>query len=180
VHFDVGVLYIRNVRNLGPGGLKVSVGNVLLEGLYRLNGRLRPRGLSSVYSSIKGLVRAGHALLRSGTSDGALLHPRWSREHNGGGSGGRHRGDVCDVGVLVGLVALLGLAFASVFTTLVLGLCYRLDKRINCLTVGATSPGSAVRMTRVSYTSHASVRGLASGHQSNRSVLAGYLSLVSG
>jgi hypothetical protein len=55
-------------------------------------------------------------------SDGALLHPRWNRERNGGGSGRRHRGDVSDVGVLVGLIALLGLAFASVFTVLVLGL----------------------------------------------------------
>jgi hypothetical protein len=58
--------------------------------------------------------------------------------------------------------------------------CYRLDKRLNCLTVGVTPPGSAVRMTRVSYTSRASVRGLASGHWSSRSVLVGCLSLVSG
>jgi hypothetical protein len=122
VHFDVRVLYIRNVRNLGPRGLKVGICNALLEGLYRLNGRLRPRSLSSVDSGVKGLIRARRTLLRSGTSDGALLHPRWNRERNGGGSGGHQRGDVCDVGVLVGLVALLGLAFASAFTTLALGL----------------------------------------------------------
>ena len=58
--------------------------------------------------------------------------------------------------------------------------CYRLDKRLNCLLVGATPPGSAVRTTCVSYTNRASVRGLASGHRSNRSVLPGYQSLVSG
>jgi len=122
MHFDVGVLYIRNVRNLGPRGLKVSVCNALLEGLYRLDGRLRPRGLSSVYCSVEGLVRAGHTLLRSGTSDDALLHPRWSRERNGGGSGGCHRGDVSDVGMLLRLIGHFGLAFASTFTTLLLGL----------------------------------------------------------
>jgi hypothetical protein len=66
---------MRNVRNLGPRGLKVSICNVLLEGLYRLDGQLRPRGLSSVYYSIEGLVRAEHMLLRSGMSDDALLHP---------------------------------------------------------------------------------------------------------
>jgi hypothetical protein len=55
-------------------------------------------------------------------SDDALLHPRWSREHNGGGSGGRHRGDVSNVGVLLGLIGCFGLAFASAFTMLALGL----------------------------------------------------------
>jgi hypothetical protein len=59
-------------------------------------------------------------LLKSGMSDSVLLHLRWNRECNGGGSGGRHRGDVCDMGVV--LIGLLGFAFASVFTTLVLGL----------------------------------------------------------
>jgi hypothetical protein len=58
--------------------------------------------------------------------------------------------------------------------------CYRLDKRLNCLVVGATLPGSVVRMTRVSYTSRASARGLASGRRSSWSVLAGCPSLVSG
>jgi hypothetical protein len=124
VHFDIGVLYIRNVRNLGPGGLKVRVGDALLKGLYRLDGRLRPRGLSSINCSIEGLVRAGRTLLRSGMSDSALMHPRWSREHNGGGSGRRHRGDISNVGVL-GLIGLLGLAFASVFTVLALGLAIK-------------------------------------------------------
>jgi len=61
---------------------------MLLEGLYHLDGQLRPRGLSSVYGSIEGLIRAGGTLPRSGTSDGVLEHPRWCREHNGGGSGG--------------------------------------------------------------------------------------------
>jgi hypothetical protein len=79
---------MRNVRNLGLRGLKVSICNMLLKGLYCLDGQLRPRGLSSVYCSIEGLVRAGYTLLRSGMSDGVLVHPRWSREHNGGGSGG--------------------------------------------------------------------------------------------
>jgi hypothetical protein len=122
MHFDVGVLYIRNVRNLGPGGLKVSVSNVLLKGLYHLNGWLRPRGLSSVDSSVKGLVGARGMLLWSRMSDGVLPHPRWNRERNGGGSGRHHRGDVSNVGVLVGLIGLLGLAFASAFTVLLLGL----------------------------------------------------------
>jgi len=110
------------VRNLGPRGLKVSVCNVLLEGLYRLDGQLRPRGLSSVYCSVEGLIRARHTLLGSGTSDDALLHPRRSRECNGGGSGGCHRGDISDVGVLLGLISRFGLAFASAFTALSLGL----------------------------------------------------------
>jgi hypothetical protein len=61
-------------------------------------------------------------LLESRTSDDALLHPRWSREHNGGVSGGHHRGDISNVGVLLGLIGLLGLAFASMFTMLSLGL----------------------------------------------------------
>jgi hypothetical protein len=78
--------------------------------------------LSSVYSGIEGLVRARCMLLWSGMSDGALLHPRWNRERNGGGSGRCHRGDISDVGVLVGLIGLLGLAFASVFIVLSLGL----------------------------------------------------------
>jgi hypothetical protein len=120
VHFDIGVLYIRNVRYLGPRRLKVNVGNVLLEGLYHLDGRLRPRCLSSIYNSVKGLVRAGHTLLWEGTSDGALLYARWSRERNGGGGRRRHRGDVCDVGVLLGMIGLLGLAFASVLAALAL------------------------------------------------------------
>jgi len=55
MHFNIGVLYIRHVRDLGPRGLKVSVGNTLL---------------------------------RSRISDGALMHPRWSREHNGRGRRG--------------------------------------------------------------------------------------------
>jgi len=46
--------------------------------------------LSSVNGSIEGLIRAGGMLLGSGTSDSALVHPRWSRERNGGGIGGRH------------------------------------------------------------------------------------------
>jgi hypothetical protein len=64
-------------------------------------------------------------LLRSGTSDGVLLHPRWSREHNGGGSGGCYRGNVSDVGVLLALISCFGLAFASAFTMLALGLAIR-------------------------------------------------------
>ena len=55
-------------------------------------------------------------------SDCALVHFRWSRECNGGGSGRCHRGDVSNVGVLLRLISLLGLAFASMFTTLALGL----------------------------------------------------------
>ena len=58
--------------------------------------------------------------------------------------------------------------------------CYRLDKWLNCLLVGATPPGSAVHMTRVSYISLASARGPASGRRSNRSILPGYPNLVSG
>jgi hypothetical protein len=122
VPLNVGVLYIRNVRNLGPRGLKVRVGDALLEGLYHLDGRLRPRGLSSINCSIEGLVRARHMLLRSGMSDGALVHLRWSRECNDGGSGRHHRGNVSNVGVLLVLISLLGLAFASTFTALALGL----------------------------------------------------------
>jgi hypothetical protein len=57
-------------------------------------------------------------LLREGTSNCAPLHSRWSREHNGGGRRGRQRGDVCNVGVLLGLVLLLAFAFASAFTVL--------------------------------------------------------------
>jgi hypothetical protein len=119
VHFDVGVLYIRNVRYLGSRGLKIGVGNVLLKGLYCLNGWLRPRRLSSIYSGIKGLVRARCALLREGMSDSALLHARWSRECNGGDSGRHYRGDVCDVGVLFRLISLFSLAFASTLSALV-------------------------------------------------------------
>jgi hypothetical protein len=104
MHFDIGVLYIRNVRYLGPRGLKVSVGNVLLKGLYHLDGLLRPRGLSSVYGSVEGLIRARCMLLRRGMSDGVPLHARWSRECNGGGSRGCQRGNVGNVGVLLGLV----------------------------------------------------------------------------
>jgi len=74
MHFDIRVLYIRNVRNLGPEGLKVYVSNVLLKGLYQLDGRLRPRGLSSFDSSVKSLVRAGCTLLRS------MLLPRWQHD----------------------------------------------------------------------------------------------------
>jgi hypothetical protein len=59
-------------------------------------------------------------------------------------------------------------------------LCYHLDKRLNCLVVGATPPGSVVHTTCVSYTSRASARGLASDHWSSRSVLVGCPSLVSG
>jgi hypothetical protein len=59
-------------------------------------------------------------------------------------------------------------------------ICYCLDKRLNCLAVSAIPHGSAARMTRVSYTSHASARGRASGHWSNRSILVGCPSLVSG
>jgi len=110
------------VRNLGLRGLKVSVGNALLKGLYHLDGQLRPRGLSSIYSSVKGLVRARHTLLRSGTSNCVLMHPRWSRECNGGVSGRCHRGDVSNVGVLLVLIGLLSLAFTSMFTALMLGL----------------------------------------------------------
>jgi hypothetical protein len=58
--------------------------------------------------------------------------------------------------------------------------CYRLDKWLNCLAVGVTPHGSAVHMTRVSYTSRASVRGLVGGHQSNQSILLGYPCLMSG
>ena len=83
VHFNVGVLYIRNVRNLGPRGLKVGVGDVLLKGLYHLDGQLRPRGLSSINGSIKGLVRARYTLLRSGMSDDVPLDLRGARERYG-------------------------------------------------------------------------------------------------
>jgi hypothetical protein len=82
---NVRVLYIRNMRNLGLRRLKVCVSDALLEGLYHLDGRLRPRHLSSIYSSIEGFVRAGHTLLRRGTINGVPLHARWSRECNGGG-----------------------------------------------------------------------------------------------
>jgi len=97
VHFDIGVLYIRNVRNLGLRGLKVCVGDVLLKGLYCLDGWLRPRGLSSVNGSIEGLVRAGCTLLRSRMSDDVPLDPRGARERYGGAGRGCHRGDVCNV-----------------------------------------------------------------------------------
>jgi hypothetical protein len=59
-------------------------------------------------------------------------------------------------------------------------ICYCLDKRLNCLVVGATPPGFAVCMTCVSYMSHASARGLVSGHRLNWSVLLRYPNLVSG
>jgi hypothetical protein len=59
-------------------------------------------------------------------------------------------------------------------------LCYCLDKQLNCLVVGVTPSGSAVRMTRVSYTSHAFVRDPVGGHRLSWSVLAGCLSLKSG
>jgi len=120
VHFDIGVLYIRNVRNLGPRGLKVGVGDVLLKGLYHLDGCFRPRGLSSVDGSVKGLVRAGCMLLRSGMSDDAPLDPRGARERYGEAVRGHQRGDICDVRVLI--ISLLGLAFATTFTTRTLGL----------------------------------------------------------
>ena len=58
--------------------------------------------------------------------------------------------------------------------------CYRLDKQLNCLIVGVTPHGSAARMTRVSYTSRASVRGPVSGHWLSQSILLGYPNLVSG
>jgi hypothetical protein len=57
---------------------------------------------------------------------------------------------------------------------------YCLDKQLNCLVVGVTPRGSAARMTRVSYTSRASVRGLVSGHRLSRSVLLGCPCLMSG
>jgi hypothetical protein len=63
VHLNIRVFYIRNVRNLGLRRLKVYVGDALLEGLYRLDGWLRPRGLSSINCSVEGLARAGHMLL---------------------------------------------------------------------------------------------------------------------
>jgi hypothetical protein len=58
--------------------------------------------------------------------------------------------------------------------------CYHLGKWLNCLVVGVTPPGSAVLTTHVSYTNHASVRGLVSGHWLSQSILLGYLSLMSG
>jgi hypothetical protein len=64
-------------------------------------------------------------LLRSGTSNCVLVHPRWSRECNGEASRGCHRGNISNVGVLLGLIGLLGLAFASTFTALALGLAVR-------------------------------------------------------
>ena len=85
------------MRNLGLRGLKVGVGDMLLKGLYHLDGWCRPRGLSSVDGSIKGLVRARCILLRSRTSDNGPLDPREAREHYGGAVRGRQRGDVCDV-----------------------------------------------------------------------------------
>ena len=108
------------MRNLSPRGLKVGVSDVLLKGLYHLDGRLRPRGLSSVDGSVKGLVRAGHTLLRSGMSDNVPLDPREARECYGGAVRGCQRGDVCDVRVLI--ISLLSLAFATTFTALALGL----------------------------------------------------------
>jgi len=59
-------------------------------------------------------------------------------------------------------------------------ICYRLDKRLKGLVVGATYLGSAVHMMRASYTSRVSVRGLVSGHRLSRSNLLGYLNHVSG
>jgi len=120
MHFNLGVLYIRNVRNLGPRGLKVGVGDALLKGLYHMDGWFRPRALSSVNGSVKGLVRARHMLLRSGMSDNAPLNPRGARECYGGAVRGHQRGNVCDVQVLI--INLLGLAFAATFTVLMLGL----------------------------------------------------------
>jgi hypothetical protein len=58
--------------------------------------------------------------------------------------------------------------------------CYRLGMQLNCLVVGVTRRGSAVRITRALYTSHASATGLVSGRRSSQSDLLGYLSLVSG
>jgi hypothetical protein len=58
--------------------------------------------------------------------------------------------------------------------------CYRLDKQLNYLVIGATYRSSAVCTMRVSYTSHASATGLVSGHRSSRSDLLRYLNLVSG
>ena len=75
---------------------------------------------------------------------------------------------------------LLGLGMGFSLRVDWLAHCYCLDKWLNCLAVGVTLCGSAVHMTHVSYTSHASVRGLVSGHWSSQSDLVGYLNLVSG
>jgi len=85
------------VRNLGPRGLKVGVGDALLKGLYHLDGWFRPRGLSSVDGSVKGLVRARSTLLGSRTSDNVPLDPRGAREHYGRAVMGCQRGDLCNV-----------------------------------------------------------------------------------
>jgi len=63
------------VRNLGLRGLKVCVSDVLLKGLYRLDGWLRFRGLSSINCSIEGLVRARHMLLMSPLGHGVTSFP---------------------------------------------------------------------------------------------------------
>ena len=78
------------------------------------------------------------------------------------------------------MVALLTLAYWDHFAQVLLFDCYRLGKWLNCITVGVTPCGSAVHMMRVSYTSRASVRGLAGGHQSSQFVPLGYPYLVSG
>ena len=59
-------------------------------------------------------------LLRSGMSDDVPLDPRGARERYGGAVRGCQRGNICDVQVLI--ISLLGLAFATTFTMLVLGL----------------------------------------------------------
>jgi len=97
VHFNVGVLYIRNVRNLSPGGLKVHVSNALLKSLYCLDGWFRPRGLSSVDGSVKGLVRTRHMLLGSRTGNNVPLDPRGARECYGGAVRGHQRGNICNM-----------------------------------------------------------------------------------
>jgi hypothetical protein len=48
-----------------------------------------------------------------------------NREHNGRGSRGCQRGNISDVGMLLVLISLLSLAFASMFTVLPLGLAIR-------------------------------------------------------
>jgi hypothetical protein len=109
----------------------------------------------------------------------------WMLAGGGGGGGGGMLAGGAEELVSVGGAELVVLVVVelSADEELVVSvdmLCYRLDKRLNCLLVGATPPGFAVCMTRVSYMTRASVRGLASGHRSSRFVLPGYQSLVSG
>jgi hypothetical protein len=58
--------------------------------------------------------------------------------------------------------------------------CYHLDKRLNCLIVGAILPGSAVCMIRVLYTSRVSAKDPVGGCWLSQSDLLGYPNLVSG